>query len=381
MDIKSFVYCVENLTPDVSVLSRGGHGIGKSAVVAQLAKKFGLPLIDKRLSQLSEGDMIGLPVIKDNVTTFAHPDWFIQACEGPCMLFFDELNRALPEVMQAAFQIVLDRQLNGRKLHKETRVYAAINNSAIYQVNEMDPALLDRFWVADLEPTIQDWIEWAKMPTEEGGGGIHPYMINFIQNSRADDKTDRSVLDPTGKNPGDIEPSRRSYERLDHVIKGMNLYDADLAGDKNPMLQNLFQIAQGFIGNNCANQFTQYLKDMERQVTAEDILNDWNKTKKRVEAMGQEKWNICIEKVVDYGRKQVYTEDQAKNFGKFAKVIAAASGELIIHLWTELAKEPNTSSQANIKIIHPYIVNLILPIFGKKPGMDKPEEEDTKKKK
>lgn len=376
MDIKSFVYCVENLTSDVSVLSRGGHGIGKSAVVAQLAKKFGLPLIDKRLSQLSEGDMIGLPVIKDGVTTFAHPDWFIQACEEPCMLFFDELNRALPEVMQAAFQIVLDRQLNGRKLHENTRVYAAINNSAIYQVNEMDPALLDRFWVADLSPTVEDWIEWAKKPEEEMGGGIHPYMINFVQGCKVDAKSGQSILDPTGKNPGDIEPSRRSYERLDKVTRKMGLYDIDLSGDKNPALQNLFMIAQGFIGNNCANQFTQYLKDMERQVTAEDILNDWNKAKKRVEGMGQEKWNMCIEKVVEYGRNNVFTDAQAKNFGKFIKVIATASGELVIHTWTELAKEPNSNSQANIKIIHPHIVNHILPIFGKKAQAEK--EEDKK---
>src|SRR5437867_2646181 len=80
-----------------------------------------------------------------NVTRFNPPEWYMQACERPMVLFLDELNRATNEVMQAAFQIVLDRQLNGWKLHPLTRVYAAINMGANYTVNEMDPALLDRF--------------------------------------------------------------------------------------------------------------------------------------------------------------------------------------------------------------------------------------------
>lgn len=361
MDIKSFVFCTENLPEDVSVLARGGHGIGKSQVVAQLAEHFKLVLIDKRLSQLSEGDMIGLPVITpDGSTRFAHPDWFVEACDAPRLLFFDELNRALPEVMQAAFQIVLDRTLNGKKLHPGTRIFSAINNDSQYQVNEMDPALLDRFWTADLEPTVEDWLAWAK-------DKVHPILYSFIQNSRVDSKAGKSVLDPSPKcNPGEVQPSRRSYERLDKVAQKMGFYDADLKGANNPLAQQFFQIAMGFIGTNCANQLVEYTKNLERQVTAEDIVNNWSKTKDRVEMMGQEKWNICIEKVIDFARANIFTDKQAKNVGDFATAVAAGSGELIIHFWTELAKEPNTHSQANIKIIHPYVMPLILPVFGKK---------------
>lgn len=362
MDIKSFVYCAKNLPPDVSVLIRGSHGIGKSRVIAQLAKHFGLPLIDKRLSQLSEGDMIGLPELKDGVTRFAHPDWYVNACENPVVLFFDELNRALPEVMQAAFQIVLDRELNGKKLHPETRVMSAINNDSIYQVNEMDPALLDRFWVTDLEPTVQDWLDWAAKPRAQGGGGIHPFLIDFV-------RANRSVLEHSTKaNPGEVQPSRRSFERGDQTCQKMGFYDADLTGKENPAAQQMFQLWSGFVGSNVANQIVEYVKNVDKQVSAEDILNNWKKVAKKVEAMGQEKWNICIEKIVAYIRKNVVTEKQALNITEFAKCLP---GELVVHFWTELAKDPNPVTQANIKIVHPGLMPLFLPVFGKKAPVTK----------
>ncbi len=357
MDIKSFIWCAKNLPCDVSVLIRGKHGIGKSKVIAQIADHFKLPLIDKRLSQLSEGDMIGLPELKNGVTRFAHPDWFAQACEQPVALFFDELNRALPEVMQAAFQIVLDRELNGRKLHTETRIFSAINNDASYQINEMDPALLDRFWCIDLEPTLEDWVAWARLPAKSGGGGIHPYLIDFVQ-------ANNSAIEPSAKaNPGDVQPSRRSFERADIVSQARGFYDMELKGKDNPAAQQMFQLWMGFVGSNVANQVVDFVKNVDRQVSAEDILDNWKKIAKKVEDMGQEKWNICIEKVVAHIRKNVITEKQATNIGEFGKLLP---GELVVHFWTELAKDPNAQTQANIKIVHPYMMPLILPVFGKK---------------
>ena len=135
MSIQTFIKVASKLPIETSILLRGSHGIGKSQVVRQMAALFSLPVIDRRLSQMSEGDMIGLPSTDGEVTRFNPPDWYKQACAKPMCLFLDELNRATPEVMQAAFQIVLDRELNGWKLHPQTRVYAAVNSSAAYTVN------------------------------------------------------------------------------------------------------------------------------------------------------------------------------------------------------------------------------------------------------
>ena len=165
MDIKTFSSTIRHLPANVSVLIRGPHGIGKSHLAERAADDIGLPLIDRRLSQMSEGDLVGLPELVDGVTRFCPPDWYARACREPVILLLDEINRATPELQQGAFQIVLARELNGHKLHPETRVIAAINASAEYQVNEMDPALLDRFWVVDLDPTTGSLVLRHPLPS------------------------------------------------------------------------------------------------------------------------------------------------------------------------------------------------------------------------
>jgi len=42
------------------VLLRGRHGIGKSQVVYQVAKNMRLPVVERRASQMTEGDLLGI---------------------------------------------------------------------------------------------------------------------------------------------------------------------------------------------------------------------------------------------------------------------------------------------------------------------------------
>ena len=177
MNIKTFVQVISSLPPEIAVLAKGPTGIGKSHIVHQIANNLDLEVIDRRLSQMTEGDIIGLPELVDGVTRFAPVNWFVEACNNPVVLFFDELNRATIEVQQCAFQIVLDRELNGHKLHPETRVYAAVNEGSDYQVTDMDPALLRRFYAVELEPTTEDWLKWAN-------GRVPSIVWDFINHNR-----------------------------------------------------------------------------------------------------------------------------------------------------------------------------------------------------
>ena len=95
VDFKTFVA----VAPHVArvrkpILLRGRHGVGKSCVVYQTAAAMGLPVVERRASQMTEGDLVGLPVIQGEVTTFNPPDWFHQACNEPVALFLDEVDRA-----------------------------------------------------------------------------------------------------------------------------------------------------------------------------------------------------------------------------------------------------------------------------------------------
>ena len=142
------------------VLLRGRHGIGKSTVVYQQAKALGL-----RASQMTEGDLLGLPKIDGNVTAWLAPEWLDTACKNPVVLFLDEVDRATLEVRQGIFELCDSRKIAGHTLHPDTLIFACVNggkHGAEYQVNEFDPAELDRYTVFDVEPTVEDWLEWAK---------------------------------------------------------------------------------------------------------------------------------------------------------------------------------------------------------------------------
>lgn len=344
MSIKTFLTVAEVLPVETSVLLRGPHGIGKSQVVRQVAKHFKLPVIDRRLSQMTEGDMIGLPSTDGEVTRFNPPDWYKQACAKPHCLFLDELNRATPEVMQAAFQIVLDRELNGWKLHEATRVYAAINHSAAYTVNEMDPALLDRFWTIDLEPTKEDWLIWAR------DGNVHDNVTDFIA-------ANEKFLDtPKEVEPGKVSPSRRSWERLSSaLVKASVIEDPD-----NPLF---YPIALGYVGPEPTIAFRSFVKTIDNQVTGEEVLRDYGKVKKKISKLGQERQNILIEKVSEYITKELKTLDdkQGKNLHDFMDDLP---GELRIACWSKMQQGSGTENLELAKKIHHWCVDGVLEAFG-----------------
>ena len=344
MSIKTFLSVAEVLPVDTSVLLRGPHGIGKSQVVRQVAKSFKLPVIDRRLSQMTEGDMVGLPSTDGEVTRFNPPDWYKRACVSPVCLFLDELNRATPEVMQAAFQIVLDRELNGWQLHSETRVFAAVNASAAYTVNEMDPALLDRFWTIDLEPTVEDWVAWAR------NGHVADVVTDFIA------ANDKWLDTPKDSDPGKVTPSRRSWERLSNALTLAGVVEQP----DNPLF---YPICRGYVGNEATIAFHSFAKTIDSQVTGEEILNSYGKVKKKVAKLGTEKHNILIEKVTDYVTKQLKSLDdkQGKNLQEFMRDLP---GELRVACWSKLTQGSGTDNLELAKAIHKWCVEDILGAFG-----------------
>ena len=115
------------LNSRLPVLIRGRHGVGKSEVVYQIAGGLEMPVVERRASQMTEGDLVGLPSTDGNTTSFNPPDWFKTACDNPVVLFLDEVDRATIEVRQGIFELTDSRKLNGHVLHKDTLIFAAVN--------------------------------------------------------------------------------------------------------------------------------------------------------------------------------------------------------------------------------------------------------------
>ena len=347
MDAKSLVNCISIMPANRSILIRGPHGIGKSEIVASIAKKKGLPVIDVRASTMSEGDVVGFPnldaIKKSGVATFALPSWYMAACKAPCVLFLDELNRGLIGVLNGMLQIVLDRQLgsdvSGKPvpLHKDTIVVAAVNWGTDYTITEMDPALLSRFWIADFSPSDEDWIDWA-----QNTGGIDPLIIDFIKTHPAHLREKKAV------DPSRVSPNQRAWAMLDSVIKhnGVSLYEPDTY--KSLSIDTLYSIATGFIGFETGSAFHSYVKDHAKMLNASDILDNWTTSKKRVSALSAEKILDLCSKIRDFAGKNDLTEDQCKNLVHFHKSISGEQNfhlfKLIMNLDKTPVMEPYTSA-------------------------------------
>jgi MoxR-like ATPase len=78
----------------------GPPGIGKSSIIAQLAKSLNLSLRDIRALLLDPVDLRWLPYVAEGRSKWAIPE-FLPA-DGAGILFLDELNAA-PAMVQAAF--------------------------------------------------------------------------------------------------------------------------------------------------------------------------------------------------------------------------------------------------------------------------------------
>jgi hypothetical protein len=259
VDFKTFLRVVPFITNvKKPVLIRGRHGIGKSETVYSFAAAKGMRVVERRASQMTEGDLIGLPSIDGNSTKFNPPDWFKDCCDNGRVLFLDEVDRATLEVRQGIFELTDSRKLNGHTLHPDTLIFAAVNggtHGAQYQVGEMDPAELDRWTVFDLEPSVDDWLDFAKTNAD----GL---VWDFINQNRGH-------LEHKGEyEPNKVYPSRRSWMRLNDCLTSAGF----LGNDAKANLSSIYEIGCAFVGFEAAVSFRDFVDKYERQVTVDDIL-------------------------------------------------------------------------------------------------------------
>jgi hypothetical protein len=346
MDIKTFKTVATALPPHIAVLMRGPTGVGKSHLAKAAAEDLGMPFIDVRGSTMSEGDAGGYPDIagmkETGIMTFCMPSWFVRGCQEPVVLMLDELNRSLPGVQQSFFQLILDRELgndkdgNPYRLHPETRVFAAVNHGAEYDVNEMDPALLRRFWVCDLEPTTEDWLDWAKAE------GIDSVLMDFIRQNPV-----HLRVDPSEVEPGTTCPNPASWHRVDQSLRHMGMAPTGLAGKTRP--DGFYAVSLGMVGVEAAIAFADFVENYDMVLSAEDILDDWKEVKDKVKDAGAEKLGTLIEKLGTHFEENSWSAKQAKNASAFSDILG---DELLVHFWNACVATQNVP---NIQRLHKLI--------------------------
>lgn len=307
------------------IMLRGRHGCGKSEFIYQIAKKIDLKVVERRASQMTEGDVLGLPIISsdNDSTSWKLPDWYIECCNEPRLLFLDEIDRASMEVRQAIFELGDSRKIAGHKLHPQTRMFAACNSgehdqAQFYQVSSLDPAELDRWWGAEVDPTIGDWVEWAT------DNEILDDIIEFVTDSQIEGK---NVLEHTGQfEDNKIYPSRRSWVRLSDTLKTSPSYIKSIPQEQ------FINLCYGFLGDEVAIAFNNFLRSTSRAEAYEQIIEKGNVDYSKDWSTSQH--ILFINRIVKSNLiKKMVPTTIIENLAKYYKIL---TNELGVKLWSSM---------------------------------------------
>lgn len=307
---------IAHLSED-AVLLEGPHGIGKSDIVQQFADDNSMYMFPLFLSTQETGDLIGIPdtkILEDGstVTSWDKPNWLhemeVKAKEGiHCVLFLDELNRAPLDVRQSALQLVLEGKIHEHELPTvngiKTLVVSAINPSDEYQVQELDPALLDRFLCLEIDVSVPEWLEWAR--TKNVLGVIRDFISEF---------PNRLHYTPNeGKGP-----TPRAWAKVSKNLDAHKKINSDKA--------TLFDILKGRLGSEVGSQFFSYYENYSDVVKVDDIEDFIVKnvsTDKNIEELG-EVIKGEFGKIEAIRKHEIATELIQRHIGKKTAEIALA---------------------------------------------------------
>ncbi len=227
---------------DTPVFIHGSPGIGKSYIVADIAEKNNLELVDVRLSQMDPVDLRGVPSIKGDQTVWMPPVFFPKDPDSKGILFLDELNSAPPSVQAAIYQLVLNRKMGEYELPKEWRILCAGNRvSDRGVVFRLPTPLANRMVHLHVQARFEDFKLFAIKAK------LHPFVIGFLSFRPDLLSTDPVVEDDA--NPAFATP--RSYHMLSNILK------------KSSDIFKITPIIYGTIGYSAGIEFTSYVKVYE----------------------------------------------------------------------------------------------------------------------
>ena len=155
--------------------------------------------------------------------------------------------------------LILNREINGYKLHDDVKILAAMNPSSKYgsdfdyQVVDMDAAQENRFVWLNMEPDYNQWLNWAM------DSGIEQKVIEFIS-------TFPEYLHRI--NEDDVRATPRSYER---VSKSYKVYKEQ----KDSIPRNVFlNVIKGNVGKVIAEEFISFVEsDCSPLISYEDVFS------------------------------------------------------------------------------------------------------------
>ena len=170
----------------------GPPGIGKTAIVAQVAERLGINFVSYSITHHTRQSALGLPYIDDD--TFSGKSYKVSrypmseiiaathdaieatgVAEG--ILFLDEVNCASETLAPAMLQFLQYKTFGQHRLPLGWIIVCAGNPPEYNRAaRDFDPAMMDRMKRMDIEPDLNVWMDYAV------AHGMHPSITTYLTN-------------------------------------------------------------------------------------------------------------------------------------------------------------------------------------------------------
>lgn len=229
----------------------GPPGVGKSAIVRQVAKTLGANLIDIRLSEHDASEIKGLdmPHPKDKQLVRYLPEFCSRLKEGKTILFFDEANSGHPSTQPPLYKITNDRHIGDFKIPDDTMIVLAGNREEDRAItHRMSSALGNRLAHIQFEISQDDLVAWAiKSGIKQEMRAFWRFRPSLIHSYNPDSKA---------------WPSPRSWTRAEKIIHSSLNHDTE------------FEALKGIVGEGPAGEFMAFLNHYRDLPSVEDVIKN-----------------------------------------------------------------------------------------------------------
>lgn len=231
------------LRTDKPILIVGAPGIGKSEVTDQIRVKHGYDLILSHPVVSDPTDAKGFPVTYSQADGTVIADFipygdlrYAMTTTRPTLWFLDDLGQAPPSVQAAFMQLLLAREINGKRISPHVRFVACTNDRTHRAgVTGILEPVKGRFaMIVEMVPHIDDFTNWAYTHN------IYPTIPAYL---RFDNKQLHNFSPTNGM---EKSPDPRGWAMLSAL-----LYDAD----QNGMRDKHSIIAESAVGEGAGSAF------------------------------------------------------------------------------------------------------------------------------
>ena len=173
------------------VYLEGPPGVGKTAVMAQIARRLNIGLVSYTMTHHTRQSALGLPVIERrsfegkeySVTEYTMSEIVAEVYrhmeQSGCregILFLDEINCVSETLMPAMLELLQHKRFGKHRL-PEGWVIVCAGNPTQYNRNArmFDAVTLDRVRLMRIEPDVQAWQDYA------AEAGVHPSIRAYLR--------------------------------------------------------------------------------------------------------------------------------------------------------------------------------------------------------